>query len=100
MDDDMDMDADDQVAPPVQHPPYGFMEREIAFKLLASHAMVDPDFFNTLRDDPVAAAAELHIALTDKDIDYLKRVVEWDTIETHADTHRKALHLDLVTNSW
>jgi hypothetical protein len=97
---DNDMDMDDQVAPPAGHLPYGFMEREIAFKLLASHAMVDEEFFYALRDDPVGAAAQLHIALTDKDVDYLKRIVEWDTIETHANTHRKALHLDMVTNSW
>jgi hypothetical protein len=82
------------------HEPYGFMERELAFKLLASHAMVDKEFFYALRDDPVGAAAELHIALTDRDIDYLKNIVEWDTIEAQADEHRRALHLDLVTNSW
>ena len=37
-----------------EHERYGFMEREVAFKLLAAHAMVDGDFFEYLRKDPVA----------------------------------------------
>ena len=28
---------------------YGHTERQLAFKLLASHAMVDPEFYNFLR---------------------------------------------------
>ena len=89
------------------HEPYGFMERELAFKLLASHALVDRDFFEWLRKDPEAAAAELHIRLTEKDLDYLRNDVEWDALaETNGrglrrdDAIRDALHLDRVTNSW
>jgi hypothetical protein len=83
------------------------MERELAFKLLASHALVDRDYFEWLRKDPEAAAAELHIRLTEKDLDYLRNDVEWDVLaETNArglrndDAIRDALHLDRVTNSW
>jgi hypothetical protein len=83
-----------------EHEPYGFMERELVFKLLASHALVDEEFFHWLRDDPENAAAHLHIRLTDADIDYLRNSVEWDRIEERAGSIRESLHLDLVTNSW
>jgi hypothetical protein len=84
----------------MEHEAYGFMEREVAFKLLASHAMVDRDYFSWLRDDPEAAAAQLHIRLTEQDLDYLRNQVEWDRIERMADPIRESLHLDMVTNSW
>jgi hypothetical protein len=83
-----------------EHEPYGFMERELIFKLLASHAMVDRDFFSRLREDPRGAAAELHIALTDEDVDYIQNQVEWDRLDEIADPVRESLHLELVTNSW
>jgi hypothetical protein len=83
-----------------EHEPYGFMERELIFKLLASHALVDEEFFYRLREDPENAAAQLHIRLTDADIDYIKNKVEWDRIEVTTDAIRESLHLDLVTNSW
>lgn len=79
---------------------YGFMERELAFKLLASHALVDADFYEWLRRDPENAAAQLHIRLTDKDIDYIQNVVEWESIDDQAPAIRDRLHLDQVTNSW
>ena len=91
----------------MSHEPYGFMERELAFKLLASHALVDRDYFEWLRKDPEAAAAELHIRLTERDVDYIRNIVEWDRLETRTerglvahDDIREALHLDQVTNSW
>jgi hypothetical protein len=83
-----------------EHEPYGFMERELAFKLLASHALVDHEFFNWLRDDPENAAAHLHIRLTDSDLDYLRKEVEWDEIAKVAEPIRKSLKLEIVTNSW
>lgn len=85
---------------PQHHEPYGFMERELIFKLLASHAMVDAEFFDQLRRDPEAAAAQLHIQLTDRDVEYLNKDVDWELIARHADEIRIALNLDLVTNSW
>jgi hypothetical protein len=83
-----------------EHEPYGFMERELIFKLLASHALVDEEFFYRLREDPESAAAQLHIRLTDADIDYIRNKVEWDRIEMTSESIRESLHLDLVTNSW
>jgi len=80
--------------------PYGFMERELAFKLLAAHALVDAEFYAWLRSDPENAAAQLHIRLTDQDIDYIQNVVEWDSIDLSAADIRERLHLDMVTNSW
>jgi hypothetical protein len=91
----------------MEHEPYGFMERELAFKLLASHALVDREFFDWLRADPEAAAAQLHIRLTKEDLEYLRNDVEWDQIQSPTrsglrsdDAIRDALHLDRVTNSW
>ena len=91
----------------MSHEPYGFMERELAFKLLASHALVDREFFDYLRRDPEAAAAELHIRLTEQDLEYLRNDVEWDRLARPNemglradDSIRDALHLDKVTNSW
>jgi hypothetical protein len=83
-----------------EHEEYGFMERELAFKLLASHAMVDPGFFDYLRNDPVAAAAHLHIALEDRDVEYLMNDVDWDRLAEMAEPVRASLKLELVTNSW
>jgi hypothetical protein len=101
------MDPDDTAQDPNQEEPphhheegYGFMEREVAFKLIAAHAMVDAPYFDWLRKDPVAAAADLHIALSPKDIDYLENVVEWDRLAEIAEPIRGSLHLDVVTNSW
>jgi hypothetical protein len=79
---------------------YGFTERELAFKLLASHALVDAEFFDWLRSDPEEAAAQLHIRLTAQDLYYLREVVEWDGIHSVAGDIRERLHLDQVTNSW
>ena len=86
--------------PPHRDEPYGFMEREVAFKLLASHAMVDPEYFQWLREDPEAAAAQLHIRLTEKDLEYLRNEVEWERLQKFEWEVRESLHLELVTNSW
>jgi hypothetical protein len=91
MDREQSSDPDDQV--------YGRTERQIAFKLLAAHAMVDPEFYRWLREDPLGAARSLHIMLEDDDIKYLKGVVEWDVIDRHADEVREALHTDAVVRS-
>ena len=76
------------------------MERELIFKLLASHALVDEEFYKDLQNDPEAAAAQLHIRLTTEDIEYITSVVEWNVLDENAEGIREALHLDLVTNSW
>lgn len=94
------MDQDNSSTDQDGHEPYGFMEREVAFKLLASHALVDSDFYTELQNHPEAAAAALHIRLTEEDIDYIANKVEWTVISEQAETIRESLHLDLVTNSW
>jgi hypothetical protein len=76
------------------------MERELAFKLMASHAMVDPDYFEYLRTDPAAAAAHLHIALTSDDLEYLTNHVDWEQLAGVQDLVRESLKLEMVTNSW
>ena len=81
------------------HETYGRTERELAFKLLAAHAMVDADFFERLRRDPRAAAEHLHIALTDDDVEYINGI-EWDRIAESAPSVRDSLRLEIVTNSW
>jgi len=78
---------------------YGHTERQLAFKLLASHAMVDPEFYTFLRDDPALAAASLHILLTEEDIRYIKDTVQWDEIDRHADAVRAALQTEAIVGS-
>ena len=93
-------DLDATNTEPEEHEPYGFMERELAFKLLASHAMVDAPFYEWLRKDPRAAAAELHVALTDEDVDYIQNQVDWARLDEIQNPVRESLQLRLVTNSW
>ena len=57
---------------------YGRAERELAFKLLAVHAICDdyfPAFYDLLTSDPAAAAKQLHIKLTDEDVQYIVTTV-------------------------
>lgn len=84
----------------------GHMEREVAFKLLAAHALVDKEFYFWLRKDPVAAAASLHIALEESDYEYIRGVttengagLEWERIDAHADEIRESLHAETVVRS-
>ncbi len=93
-------DSGDQTGQEPEPEPYGFMERELIFKLLASHALVDAEFYDALRFDARSAAAQLHILLTDDDVRYIQDVVEWDTIDKVAPDIRERLHLDQVTHSW
>lgn len=81
-------------------------ERELAFKLLAAHALVDRDFYFFLRKDPQAAAASLHIALEESDYEYIRGVttengagVEWERFDAYADEIREALHTKTVVRS-
>lgn len=96
MDEDMTMSTGDV---PSGEQIYGLIERQIAFKLLAAHAMVDAEFYRQLRDDPVQAAAQLHILLDDGDVEYIKGIVEWPVLDEHAESVRKALHTDAVVRS-
>jgi hypothetical protein len=80
--------------------PYGFMERELAFKLLASHAMVDAEFYEALKADPAGAAEQLHIALTEEDVSYIQNDVDWKSLDQWAGSVRESLNLERVTSSW
>jgi hypothetical protein len=84
---------------PEEHRPYGYMERQLIFKLLAAHAMVDGDFFEQLRENPREAASQLRIDLTDADVEYINGV-DWETLGENAEAIREGLHLEQVTNSW
>jgi IS5 family transposase len=81
-------------------------ERELAFKLLAAHALVDKEFYFLLKEDPESAARSLHIALDQEDYDYIRGVttengvgVEWERIDQLAEEVREALHADTVVRS-
>jgi hypothetical protein len=78
---------------------YGLTERQIAFKLLAAHAMVDAEFYRKLREDPEAAADELYIRLREDDLEYLRGIVEWPVLDKYADEIRAALHTEAVVRS-
>jgi len=91
---------DSNVPPREEHEAHqGHTEREVAFKLLAAHAMVDAEFYQRMRKDPVGAAAELHIALDDGDVEYLQGVVNWDELDKHADAVREALQPEAAVRS-
>jgi hypothetical protein len=77
----------------------GNVEREVAFKLLAAHAMVDGEFYQRLRKDPASAAAELHIWLDEGDLEYIAGVVNWDELDRHADAVREALQPERAIRS-
>jgi hypothetical protein len=78
---------------------YGLVERQILFKLIAAHAMVDAEFYKRLRADPAAAVAEMHLTLPDDDMEYLKGIVDWPVLDEHADAVRQALHTEAVVRS-
>jgi hypothetical protein len=81
-------------------------ERELAFKLIAAHALVDKEFYRFLREDPRGAVASLHFALEDTDYEYISGVfteygqgIEWDRIDQYADEIREAIHAPSVVRS-
>ena len=82
-------------------------EREVAFKLIAAHALVDADYYRRLRENPRDAVAELHFLLDDSDYEYLSGMpsvdgdpgVQWDVVDEHIETLRSALNADTVVRS-
>jgi hypothetical protein len=76
-----------------------FEARKLAFKLLTAHAVADEGFFERLKADPAAAAAELHILLTDADVARLQGI-DWDALEEALPTVRRALNLHAARASW
>lgn len=68
--------------------------------------MVDREFYQLLRKDPVAAAASLHMVLDDTDYEYLRGFatetgpgVEWERVDALADEIRESLHAETVVRS-
>lgn len=100
-------------------PPYGSeetyttkTEREVAFKLIAAHALVDDKFYQALRSNPREAVAMLHFQLDDDDYAYLegktitdektgdeKPGIEWKPIDDHIGEIRNALNAPTVVRS-
>lgn len=82
-------------------------EREVAFKLIAAHALVDADYYRRLRQNPRAAVAELHFLLDESDYLYLSGLpsvddepgVQWETIDEQIETIRSALNAETVVRS-
>src|SRR5438094_8358260 len=85
--------------PPHDERPYGFMERELAFKLMAAHALVHHEYFEHLRRDPETAAAELHIRLTAQDLDDLRNQVDWQHPAGSAPHTRRPLKMEMGTHA-
>jgi hypothetical protein len=83
-------------------------EREVAFKMIAAHALVDAKYYEWLRSNPRDAVAYLHFALDETDYRYLENVpldgeppgVQWETIDSHIEEVRKALNADSVVRSF
>jgi len=62
---------------------------------LAQEALLDPDFYTRLREDPQAAADSLGVTLSDSDAAYLSDV-HWAAIDAHIQEMRDALHLGVM----
>jgi hypothetical protein len=83
-------------------------EREVAFKLIAAHALVDAKFYEFLRTSPREAVAYLHFALDEVDYRYLENTplegeppgVQWEAIDAHIEEVRAALNADSVVRSF
>lgn len=83
-------------------------EREVAFKLIAAHALVDAKFYEFLRSNPRDAVAYLHFVLDDSDYRYLENMplegeppgVQWEAIDAHIEEVRSALNAGSVVRSF
>jgi hypothetical protein len=73
--------------------------RELALKLLAAQAIADAEFFARLRQDPRAAAQEIHIFLDDDDLAFLS-TIDWNALATALPGIRAALHVGVAEASW
>jgi hypothetical protein len=93
--------ADDQMRSsyPPEGETYGLVERQVLFKLIAAHALVDEEFYRLLRSDPEAAVDQMHLKLHDDDLRYLREIVDWPVLDEHADAVRSAIHPEAVVRS-
>lgn len=71
------------------------VERELALRLIASRALVDPAFYEELRRDPRAAAQQLHVSLAEEDVARLEGV-DWAYLDEHVRELRRGLGLEQV----
>jgi len=85
-------------------------EREVAFKLIAAHALVDADFYQELKDNPREAIKKMSIAFEDEnDYRYLEGLeslddpekpgVNWDAVDPVVDQIRAGLNAPSVVRS-
>ena len=82
-------------------------EREVAFKLIAAHALVDEEFYQALRRNAREAVARLHFHLEDDDYLYLEGKttsegapgIEWEPIDDRIAEIRSALNAPTVVRS-
>ncbi len=81
-------------------------EREVAFKMIAAHALVDADYYDLLKTNPREAVAQLHFLLDDEDYLYLEGVltesgpgIAWAPIEENIEEIRSALNAPTVVRS-
>ena len=81
-------------------------ERELAFKMIAAHALVDEEFYAELRESPREAIAKLHFLLDEEDYQYLLGEVteegigiDWGPIDEHIGEIRSALNAPTVVRS-
>ena len=77
----------------------GLTEREVAFKMLAAHALVDAEFYWLLRKDPVLACNSIYIALEETDYEYLRSGIQWDHIDPYQEEIRAAVNANMVVRS-
>jgi len=83
-------------------------EREVAFKLIAAHALVDAGYYQLLRENPREAVAQLHFLLDEDDYRYLEGKtslderrpgINWDAIDPVVDQLRAGLNQESVVRS-
>ena len=81
-------------------------ERELAFKMIAAHALVDEEFYAELRESPREAIAKLHFLLDEEDYLYLQGEltetglgIDWAPIDEHIGEIRSALNAPTVVRS-
>lgn len=84
-------------------------EREVAFKLIAAHALVDAEYYQLLRKNPREAVAQLHFLLDENDYRYLEGLpsldeerrpgINWEPIDAGIDQLRSGLNQKSVVRS-
>ena len=83
-------------------------EREVAFKLIAAHALVDAKYYQLLRENPREAVGQLHFLLDEDDYRYLEGKtslderrpgINWDAIDPVVDQLRSGLNQESVVRS-